>query len=139
MIRFRQLLALIAMASVLSFALIDGADARVGGGSSLGSRGSRSFTAPSTTPTAPGTASQFDRTMAQPARPSFGSPATGFGRPGFFGGGFFGGMLTGFLGAGLIGLLFGHGLFGGVGGFASILGLLLQVRSEEHTSELQSQ
>jgi predicted lipid-binding transport protein (Tim44 family) len=39
----------------------------------------------------------------------------------------FGGLAAGFLGAGLFGLLFGHGLFGGMGGFASILGLLLQV------------
>jgi predicted lipid-binding transport protein (Tim44 family) len=36
-------------------------------------------------------------------------------------------MFAGFLGAGLLGMLFGHGLFGGLGGFASILGLILQV------------
>jgi predicted lipid-binding transport protein (Tim44 family) len=45
-----------------------------------------------------------------------------FNRPGFLGG-----MFAGFLGAGLLGMLFGHGLMGGLGGFASILGLLLQV------------
>src|SRR4029077_9075727 len=32
-----------------------------------------------------------------------------------------------FLAAGLFGLLFGHGLFGGMGGFASLLGLMLQI------------
>jgi predicted lipid-binding transport protein (Tim44 family) len=51
------------------------------------------------------------------------SPVGGFfGRPGFLGG-----LFAGFLGAGLLGMLFGHGLFGGLGGFASILGLLLQI------------
>jgi predicted lipid-binding transport protein (Tim44 family) len=39
-----------------------------------------------------------------------------------------GGLFAGFLGAGLLGLLFGNGLFGGMGaGFASMLGLLLQI------------
>jgi predicted lipid-binding transport protein (Tim44 family) len=66
--------------------------------------------------------------MTQPARPTVGmsQPATAsrswFNRPGFMGG-----LLTGLLGAGLIGLLFGHGLFGGLGGLASILGLVLQI------------
>src|SRR5262249_49481968 len=45
-----------------------------------------------------------------------------FNRPGFFGG-----LAAGFLGAGLIGLLLGHGLGGGLGGLASFLGLLLQL------------
>jgi predicted lipid-binding transport protein (Tim44 family) len=44
-----------------------------------------------------------------------------------FGGGMLGGLAAGFIGAGLFGMLFGHGMFGGMGGFASILGLLLQV------------
>jgi predicted lipid-binding transport protein (Tim44 family) len=53
-------------------------------------------------------------------------------RPGLFGGrgfggGLLGGIAAGFLGAGLFGLLFGQGLFGGMAGFASIIGLLLQV------------
>jgi predicted lipid-binding transport protein (Tim44 family) len=38
-----------------------------------------------------------------------------------------GGIAAGFLGAGLFGLLFGHGFFGGMAGFASIIGLLLQI------------
>jgi predicted lipid-binding transport protein (Tim44 family) len=45
----------------------------------------------------------------------------------FGGRGLFGGLAAGFLGAGLLGLLFGYGFFGGMAGFASILGLLLQV------------
>ena len=46
---------------------------------------------------------------------------------GLFGGGMLGGLAAGFIGAGLFGMLFGHGFMGGMGGFASILGLLLQV------------
>ncbi len=50
------------------------------------------------------------------------------GRPGgMFGGGLLGGLAAGFIGAGLFGMLFGHGFMGGLGGFASILGLLLQI------------
>src|SRR5262249_28535921 len=37
------------------------------------------------------------------------------------------GLAAGFLGAGLFGMLFGGGMFSGIGGFSSILGLLLQV------------
>jgi predicted lipid-binding transport protein (Tim44 family) len=54
-------------------------------------------------------------------------------RPVAPGGGFFsrpgllGGLAAGFLGAGLFGMLFGHGLMGGLGGFASFLGLILQI------------
>jgi predicted lipid-binding transport protein (Tim44 family) len=38
-----------------------------------------------------------------------------------------GGLAGGFLGAGLFGLLFGGGMFSGLGGFSSILGLVLQL------------
>ena len=41
--------------------------------------------------------------------------------------GFMGGLFAGFLGAGLLGMLFGHGLTGGLGGLASMLGLMLQI------------
>jgi predicted lipid-binding transport protein (Tim44 family) len=47
-----------------------------------------------------------------------------FNRPGS---GLLGGLAAGFLGAGLFGLLFGGGLFSGIGGFSSILGLILQI------------
>ncbi len=134
MIRFRPLLALIAVASMLSFAAVDGADARAGGGFSFGSRGSRTFSPSMSTPTAPGGGTPIQRSITpQPSRPTVGQPAAAgggfFGRPGGFLGrpGFLGGMAAGFLGAGLLGMLFGHGLFGGLGGIASILGLILQV------------
>jgi len=48
-------------------------------------------------------------------------------RPGLLGGGLFGGIAAGFLSAGLFGLCSGRDFFGGMAGFASILGLLLQV------------
>jgi predicted lipid-binding transport protein (Tim44 family) len=125
----RQFTAALAVFAV--FALLAGAaDARPGGGFGLGSRGTRTFSAPAATPTAP-TAAPIQRSMTQPGSPTApaAAPSGGFfGRPGgLFGGGLFGGLAAGFLGAGLFGLLFGHGMFGGLGGFSSIIGLLLQV------------
>ncbi|WP_431271538.1 TIM44-like domain-containing protein [Dankookia sp. P2] len=80
----------------------------------------------------------MDRTWSEPAR-----PAAPYGQPGYAqpsrpfqpnpSGGFFSrsplmaGLMGGLIGAGIGGLLFGHGLFGGLSGFASILGLLLQI------------
>lgn len=119
------------IAVVLALALptalaISSADARVGGGFSSGSRGSRTFSAPPSTTTSPGSTSQFNRTFTQPgAGMNSAAPARGglFGR----GGGFLGGLAAGFLGAGLLGMLFGGGLFGGLGGLSSILGLIIQI------------
>jgi predicted lipid-binding transport protein (Tim44 family) len=123
-----------AMAVALSLALptvlaVSAADARIGGGSSSGSRGTRTFSAPPSTSTAPGTASPFNRSITQPGQPGgFNTAAPS--RGGLFGGrgaGLLGGLAAGFLGAGLFGMLFGGGLFSGLGGFASILGLILQI------------
>ncbi|MET4802626.1 putative lipid-binding transport protein (Tim44 family) [Bradyrhizobium sp. LB11.1] len=119
------------IAVVLALALptalaMSSADARVGGGFSSGSRGARTFSAPPSTTTAPGSTSQFNRTYSQPgAGMNTAAPARGglFGR----GGGFLGGLAAGFLGAGLLGMLFGGGLFGGLGGLSSILGLIIQI------------
>src|SRR6266704_4027277 len=92
-----------AIAVVLSLALpvmlaVSSADARIGGGGSSGSRGSRTFSAPPSTSTAPGTAQPFNRTITQPGSPGVGAPAGG---GGFFnrGGGLLGGLAAGFLGA----------------------------------------
>lgn len=124
MIRHRWLIAVATIAAALMLVSAD-ANARAGGGFSGGSRGMRTFSAPSVTRTAPSTASPIQRSITQPNRTApFGQNAA---RPGLFGGGLFGGLAAGFLGAGLFGLLFGHGLFGGMGGFASMLGLLLQI------------
>lgn len=111
------------------------ADARPGGGSSSGSRGSRTYSAPPSTNTAPSTARPMERTMESPrpaapmgqqvARPGSGqaNPAGSF----LTRSPFMAGMMGGLIGVGLGGLLFGHGLFGGFSGFASILGLILQI------------
>lgn len=124
------------LAVVLSVALplaisIEAADARVGGGGSSGSRGSRTYSAPPSTTTAPGAAQPMNRTFTQPGTPAAGTAAAGaankggfFNRPGM---GMLGGLAAGFLGAGLLGMLFGGGLFSGLGGLSSIIGLLLQI------------
>jgi predicted lipid-binding transport protein (Tim44 family) len=125
-----------AIAVTLALALptvlaISAADARVGGGFSSGSRGSRTFAAPPSTSTAPNAAQPFNRTFTQPGSSSVGTAGGGlFNRPGGFfnrGGGLLGGLAAGFLGAGLFGMLFGGGMFSGLGGFSSILGLILQI------------
>lgn len=122
-----------AIAVVLALALptalaISSADARVGGGMSSGSRGSRTYSAPPSTTTAPGSTSQFNRTYTQPGA-GMNSAAAAPARGGLFGraGGFMGGLAAGFLGAGLLGMLFGGGLFGGLGGLSSIIGLIIQI------------
>jgi len=126
--RFRPLLAACALAAAMALIASD-ADARAGRGGSFGSRGAQTFSAPPSTATSP-SARPIERSMTQPGQPgSIGqrapstSPLGGFfGRPGFLGG-----LFAGFLGAGLLGMLFGHGLLGGIGGFASFIGLLLQI------------
>src|SRR6202140_991069 len=110
-----------AMAVVLSLALpvgcaVSSAAARVGGGFSSGSRGARTFSAPPSPSTAPSTAQPFNRPFTQPGSPGLGAPARG---GGFFntpGRSLLGGLAAGFLGAGLLGLLFGGGMFRGFGG-----------------------
>jgi predicted lipid-binding transport protein (Tim44 family) len=131
MLRFRAhpLLALCAMLAVLAFATND-ADARAGRGMGFGSRGSQTFSAPPSTTTSP-TARPIERSMTQPGqpggafaqRPPMTSPVGGF----FNRSGFFGGLFAGFLGAGLLGMLFGQGFLGGLAGFASMIGLMLQI------------
>jgi len=121
------------IAIVLSLAVpvmlaVSAADARVGGGGSSGSRGGRTFSAPPSTSTAPTAAQPFNRTMTQPGSPGVGAPAAAgggfFNRPGM---GMLGGLAAGFLGAGLLGMLFGGGMFSGLGGLSSIFGLILQI------------
>ena len=121
----RVLVAIAAIAAVLAFVAAD-AHARAGGGFSGGSRGMRTFSAPPATSTAPNTGAPMQRTLTQPG--TAGTLGQTAARPGgLFGGGLLGGLAGGFLGAGLFGLLFGHGFFGGMAGFASLLGLILQI------------
>ena len=121
---FRHKPLILILAATLALGFAGDAFARAGGGSSFGSRGARTFSAPSATPLAPRVA-PMERSMTSP-NDSILRPAP-FSQGGFFSGGLGRGLLGGFLGAGLFGLLFGHGLFGGLGGGLSILGLLLQI------------
>jgi predicted lipid-binding transport protein (Tim44 family) len=127
--KFRPLLAVLAL--VASVALIASvADARPR--SSFGSRGSQTFSAPPSTRTAPNATRPMERSMTQPGQPGSTASRTAT-APNAAGGGFFnrpgfmGGLFAGFLGAGLLGMLMGNGFAGGLGGMASILGLLLQI------------
>lgn len=121
--RRRRTAAVLALAAALTVAA-PVAEARPGGGGSFGSRGSRTYTAPSATPTAPGGGSTMQRSQTAPSpgmsNPGMQAPAAPGRR---FGGGFFAGLL----GAGLLGALLGGGFFGGLGGLASMIGLLFQV------------
>jgi predicted lipid-binding transport protein (Tim44 family) len=121
---FRSLAALAALALALLI-WVEDADARMAGGSALASRGSRGFMSPPVTLAAANRTAVLDRSataqFGQPAHPG-GSLGDLFNRPGLLGG-----FAAGFLGAGFLGLLFGHGLFGGLGGLASFLGLVFQL------------
>jgi predicted lipid-binding transport protein (Tim44 family) len=114
----------IAAAAALALALTPGlADARLGSGSSFGSRGSMTWSAPPSTATAP-SASPMQRSMT----PS--SPSPGYANPGYgyrSRSPFMSGLLGGLIGAGIGGLLFGHGFWGGGLGFFGFIGFLLQI------------
>ncbi|MBV8535123.1 MAG: TIM44-like domain-containing protein [Alphaproteobacteria bacterium] len=102
------------------------ADARAGGGSSVGSRGTRTYNSVPSTPTAP-QSQTIQRSVTPQPSPAV-RPAAPAMQPGIFGGHpFMSGLMGGLIGAGLAGLLFGHGFFGYGLGFAGIIGLLLQL------------
>jgi predicted lipid-binding transport protein (Tim44 family) len=119
---------MIALAAVLVFAG-SAAEARVGGGrSSFGSRGARTWSAPPSTNTAPGTAAPIQRSQVPNQGPTVnrpGMPAPTAAQPRRFGLGT--GLMAGLFGAGLLGMLMGNGFFGGLAGLGSVLGLLLQI------------
>src|SRR5262247_827506 len=109
-----------AVLALLALLGADFASARVGSGSSFGSRGTRTYTAPPATNTAPKTAAPIDKSMTNPGATS--TPATAPST---------GGLASRF--GGLRGLLFG-GLIAaglasifGVGALASVLGFALQM------------
>jgi predicted lipid-binding transport protein (Tim44 family) len=108
------------------------ADARAGGGTNSGSRGSNTGQAPAPTQTAPAAKPIERSTTPQPPaqKPATVTPASATPQAG---GGFMArnpflsGLMGGMLGAGLFGMMFGGGFSGGLGGGAGVLGLLLQV------------
>ena len=126
---------LLAAAAVLAVSLAPGlADARAGGGSSFGSRGSRTYSAPPSTSTAPSPAAPMERSYtprtAPDAAPGYApAPTPGYGYNNGYArrGAFTSGLLGGLVGAGLGGLLFGHGVFGGLDGIGSFFGFLIQI------------
>jgi len=115
--RFLMVLVCCCMALSPGFAL-----ARAGDGGSMGSRGSMTYSAPAPTNTAPMGAAPMQRSLTPYGSPQ---PAPGYNngyqqRPSLMGG-----LARGLFTAGLLGLLFGGGLFhGGIGGF---FGLLIQL------------
>ena len=121
----------LALALAACVALAPGlAMARVGGGSSFGSRGGFTFSAPPATRTAPYSA-PMQRSFTAPSQ-SPGLAAPGYASPGYGGGyggrsAFSSGLLGGLVGAGIGGMLFGHGMFGGMHGGGSVIGLLIQL------------
>ena len=121
----KSLAIVMALAMPVMLAVLSSADARIGGGGSSGSRGTRTFSAPPTTATTPNAAQPMQRSITQPG---VNAPATAgggmFNRPGM---GMLGGLAAGFLGAGLLGMLFGGGMFSGLGGLSSIFGLIIQL------------
>ncbi|QUS55031.1 TIM44-like domain-containing protein [Pseudovibrio brasiliensis] len=127
--KFPRFLTLLVFSIGLIFVTADFAEAKRG--FSFGSRGSRSYSAPKATKTAPKTA-PVQRTMtpnngtntgAQQTNAAAASKAAaGQQRRGLFGGGFLGSMLGGLALGGLLGMLFGSG-FGGMAGF---FGLIVQ-------------
>lgn len=105
--------------------------ARAGDAGSLGSRGTRTFSAPPPTNTAPSTVAPMQRSITpqQPSGPSYTAPNPGFApQPGLAPrSSFMSGLMGGLVGAGIGGLLFGGGLFHGMTGFGGFLGLILQI------------
>jgi predicted lipid-binding transport protein (Tim44 family) len=110
-----------ALAATLTLALAPAiADARIGRGGNVGSRGGQTYAPPPPTRVAPQPAQPVQRNVAQPARPAAAAAAPVAARPGF-GPALMGGLLAG----GLIGLMMGSGFFGA--GLGGVLGALLQV------------
>jgi predicted lipid-binding transport protein (Tim44 family) len=123
--RMRRTPLLLAAITALALVLAPGlADARLGSGGSMGSRGSMTWSAPPSTRTAP-SAAPMQRSMT----PS--NPSPGYGSGSGYGysprSGFMSGLMGGLIGAGIGGLLLGHGFFGGMLGFGGFLGFLLQI------------
>lgn len=125
--RRRALVAALAVAGAFTLVAADQAEARKAG--SFGSRGTRTYTSPAPTTTAPGTVAPVQRSTTPQPGPSTTAPSTAARpnasapRPSMFGSGFGGALMRGLLIGGLVGLLMGQGL----GGLAGLLGLLLQV------------
>lgn len=117
----RTRLRLLALIAALAFALTPGlADARAGFGSSFGSRGSQTWSAPPSTNTAP-----YTSPMQRSLTPNSPSPGYGGGYGYGYRGGFGSGLLGAMLGVGVASLLLGHGFIGF--GMFGLLGLIIRI------------
>jgi len=130
--RFPSFRPLLAIGAALTALVMIAASVDAAPRANFGSRGTKTFSPPPATQTAPTTAAPIQRSVTPPAQPGASTaarPATPATQPGGFFNrpGLLGGLAAGFLGAGLFGMLFGNGLFGGLGGLASMLGLILQL------------
>jgi predicted lipid-binding transport protein (Tim44 family) len=107
-------------------------EAAAGDRGSFGSRGTRTWVSPPATGTAPYSAQPFQRSMtpyAPSQAPGYANWGSSYRQPYFSQrSSFTSGLLGGLVGAGIGGLLLGHGLFGGGGlGFGGLIGLFLQI------------
>ncbi|ATN35370.1 hypothetical protein ACO34A_16325 [Rhizobium sp. ACO-34A] len=128
--RYGKFFGVLAIGMAVALSVADMAEARKASGG-FGSRGTRTFSAPPATRTAPAPAAPIERSMTPNTGASQAAPSAAqtrqqnAQRPGMFGGllgGIGGGLLGGMLMGGLFGMLMGSGFGGGFG----FLGLLLQ-------------
>lgn len=117
---------IVMIGAAVAMTSVDFAEARkAGGSSSFGSRGTRTYSAPASTNTAPTTAAPIERSMT----PNTTQPG-GFNQAGQQAApkrGLFGGMAGGLMGGLLMGGLFGMLLGGGFGGISGMFGMLFQM------------
>lgn len=116
---FLALVACLALAPAL-------AEARAGKGGSFGSRGTRTYQAPPATQTAPAP-KPVERSVTQPTTPTRQAAPVAARPAGPMASPFATGLMGGLVGAGLMGLLLGHGFNLGALDLAGAFGLMLQM------------
>jgi predicted lipid-binding transport protein (Tim44 family) len=122
MSKIRLTVAALGVASALAIVATDYAEARAGSGGSVGSRGSRTYSAPPTTNTAPKQAAPVEKSMTQPGNATSAQGtqnAAGTAAQASRFGGMRSLLIGGLIAAGLASIF-------GIGALASVLGFLLQ-------------
>ncbi len=126
--RYQKLLSVLAIGMAVSLTAVDMAEARRAGGfGGFGSRGTRTYSAPPSTNTAPAPAPGMQRSMTPNTQQNAARPQNGVAQPAAPGRGMFGGMAGGLLGGLALGGLFGMMMGNGFGGGMGFLGMLLQI------------
>jgi predicted lipid-binding transport protein (Tim44 family) len=125
LVRWLRSLTTLAALAVSVLVWTDDAEARLEGSTNFGGGGAQAFALPRVAPLPHNMTRWPDSVIAangaQPGYPG-GSLGELFNRPSLLGG-----FAAGFLGAGLLGLVFGHGMVGDLGGSASFVGLFCQL------------